>query len=69
MGRIRSVDWALACDVLPSEDDFAKDMGVWHIAMMVPQVLFLPIAGFLLDTFSKRGAIGGNRAFRLHGHF
>lgn len=58
-GTYKSVDWALACDVLPSEDDFAKDMGVWHIAMMVPQVLFLPIAGFLLDTFQKVGQSAG----------
>jgi len=58
-GTYKSVDWALACDVLPSEDDFAKDMGVWHIAMMVPQVLFLPLAGFLLDTFQSVGQSAG----------
>jgi MFS family permease len=58
-GTYKSVDWALACDVLPSEEDFAKDMGIWHIAMMVPQVLFLPLAGFLLDTFQSVGQAAG----------
>ncbi|MBI3660046.1 MFS transporter [Candidatus Acetothermia bacterium] len=49
-GAYIGVDWALACDVLPSKKDFAKDMGVWHIAMMIPQVIFFPIEGFLLDV-------------------
>ena len=35
-GAYESVDWALASDVLPSMDDYAKDMGVWHVAMVLP---------------------------------
>jgi MFS family permease len=54
-GAYQSVDWALASDVLPSMDDYAKDMGVWHIAMVFPQVVATPIAGFLLDNFQKVG--------------
>ena len=54
-GAYTSVDWALACDVLPSQHDYAKDMGVWHIASMVPQVVFLPLAGLLLDVFQRVG--------------
>ena len=52
-GAYQAVDWALASDVLPSEDDYAKDMGVWHVA------LTLPIAGILLDTFQRAGKSGG----------
>jgi MFS family permease len=54
-GAYESVDWALASDVLPSMDDFAKDMGVWHVAMVLPQVISTPIAGFLLDHFQAVG--------------
>jgi MFS family permease len=54
-GAYESVDWALASDVLPSMDDYAKDMGVWHIAMVLPQVIATPIAGFMLDNFQVVG--------------
>ncbi len=54
-GAYESVDWALASDVLPSMDDYAKDMGVWHVAMVLPQVIATPIAGFLLDRFQLVG--------------
>jgi MFS family permease len=54
-GAYESVDWALASDVLPSMDDYAKDMGVWHVAMVLPQVIATPIAGFLLDRFQIVG--------------
>jgi MFS family permease len=55
-GAYQAVDWALAGDVLPSKDDYAKDMGVWHIAFTLPQVVATPIAGLLLDLFQKQGA-------------
>ncbi len=55
-GAYESVDWALASDVLPSMDDYAKDMGVWHVAMVLPQVIATPIAGSLLDNFQRVGA-------------
>ena len=54
-GAYESVDWALASDVLPSLDDFAKDMGVWHIAFVLPQVIATPLAGYLLDNFQRVG--------------
>jgi MFS family permease len=58
-GAYQAVDWALASDVLPSEDNYAKDMGVWHIAFTFPQVIATPIAGFLLDNFQVIGAQNG----------
>ncbi|MBK9942701.1 MAG: MFS transporter [Kouleothrix sp.] len=54
-GAYQAVDWALASDVLPSEDDYAKDMGVWHVSFTLPQVLAVPIGGVLLDTFQRIG--------------
>jgi len=54
-GAYESVDWALASDVLPSMDDYAKDMGVWHVALVLPQVIATPIAGSLLDNFQRIG--------------
>lgn len=54
-GAYESVDWALASDVLPSEEDYAKDMGVWHVSFTLPQVVALPIAGLLLDNFQLVG--------------
>jgi len=53
-GAYQSVDWALAADVLPSED-YAKDMGVWHVAQVLPQMIAVPFAGFFLDAFQKIG--------------
>src|SRR5512142_1308834 len=58
-GAYQSVDWALATDVLPSMDDYAKDMGVWHVADVVPQVIATPIAGVLLDLFQSFGKANG----------
>lgn len=53
-GAYQSVDWALATDVLPSED-YAKDMGVWHVSQVLPQMIATPFAGFFLDAFQKIG--------------
>ena len=48
-GAYISVDWALGTDVLPNKDsDAGKDMGVWHISMVLPQTLAAPVAGVLL---------------------
>lgn len=58
-GAYQAVDWALASDVLPSQDDYAKDMGVWHVAFTFPQVIATPIAGFMLDRFQVIGAQSG----------
>ena len=54
-GAYQSVDWALVSDVLPSVDDYAKDMGVWHVADVLPQIVATPVAGVLLDNFQRIG--------------
>jgi MFS family permease len=58
-GAYQAVDWALASDVLPSQEDYAKDMGVWHIAQTLPQSIAAPIAGVLLDNFQRIGKASG----------
>ena len=53
-GAYYSVDWALGCDVLPDQENAAaKDMAVWHISMVLPQSIALPVAGALLGAFGK----------------
>lgn len=58
-GAYQSVDWALATDVLPRLDDAAKDMGLWHVALTLPQLVATPLAGLLLDTFQGVGRSSG----------
>lgn len=54
-GAFSVIDWAMATDVLPSEADFAKDMGIWTLALVLPQVIAAPVAGNLLDYFERIG--------------
>jgi MFS family permease len=54
-GAYLSVDWALIVDVLPSEHNFARDMGIWNIAVSLAQVIAPILGGPLIDTFTQRG--------------
>jgi len=38
-GAYQAVDWALALKVLPSAEEAGKDMGIWRISMVLPQIL------------------------------
>jgi MFS family permease len=44
-GAYISVDWALVTDVLPDPAGIARDMGLWGIAITLPQVLAPLVAG------------------------
>ncbi len=57
-GAFVSVDWALATSVLPHPEHNARDMGVWHIALVFPQI-FQSVFGFVLDTGNKLQANSG----------
>ncbi len=48
-GAYGSVDWALVADVLPSEERYARDMGIWNIALTIPQVIAFVIGSILLS--------------------
>ena len=52
-GAYVSVDWALGVDVLPNPEESAKDMGVWHVAFVLPQGIAPMIAGALFAVFGK----------------
>ena len=52
-GAYISVDWALGADVLPSKKDAAKEMGVWHISMTLPQAIASPVAALLISSFGS----------------
>lgn len=57
-GAFISVDWALATSVLPDETKHARDMGIWHIALVFPQ-LFQGLFGTVLDWGNKASLNGG----------
>lgn len=52
-GAYQAVDWALAIDVLPAGDSAAKDMGIWHVAIVLPQALAPALTGLTLTTFKS----------------
>ncbi|HLY32424.1 MAG TPA: MFS transporter, partial [Ktedonobacterales bacterium] len=47
-GAYVAVDWALVADTLPSDATYARDMGVWNIALTLPQVFAVVFGGWLL---------------------
>jgi len=54
-GAYQAVDWALAIDVLPKGEAAAKDMGIWHVSLVLPQVLAPAITGFTLTALKPAG--------------
>lgn len=60
-GAFISVDWALGSDAMPSAKSYARDMGVWHIAFVAPQMSSAP-QGLLLDWGNAQG---GNLGYTL----
>ena len=52
-GAYQGVDQALMSEVLPSKDDFAKDLGVLNIAATLPQTLAPGIAGAIVVAFGQ----------------
>jgi MFS family permease len=56
-GAYLAVDWALVADVLPSEETFARDMGVWNIGLTLPQVLAAVFGGWLIGLGLALGSL------------
>lgn len=52
-GAYTSVDWALACDVLPDEAESGRDMGIWAIAGILPQIFGIVLGGVTLAFFKS----------------
>lgn len=51
-GAYTAVDMALMVDVLPSQGDAGKDLGVLNVATNIPQALSPLVAAILLGTFN-----------------
>lgn len=71
-GAYSSVDWALACDVLPDTRGSAgKDMGLFHASLTLPQVFAPALLAPVLYYLDRPGhvfaglATGGNLGFRV----
>jgi MFS family permease len=58
-GAYQAVDWALAIDVLPGGEDAAKDMGIWHVAIVLPQILAPAITGLTLNALKSQSLLLG----------
>lgn len=54
-GVFGAADWALALAVLPAEQDAGKDMGIWHVCLVLPQII-APITTGVLITVVERTA-------------
>jgi MFS family permease len=52
-GAYQAVDWALALAVLPSPARAGKDMGIWHISMVLPQIVGPATTGWLISWLSQ----------------
>jgi MFS family permease len=44
----QAVDWALATHVLPSRADAGKDMGIWHVSFVLPQMIAPGLTGLVI---------------------
>ena len=58
-GAYQAVDWALAIDTLPAGEDAAKDMGIWHVSLVLPQVLAPALTGVVLSAFKGTSLLLG----------
>jgi MFS family permease len=61
-GLYYAVDWALACDTLPDKSASAKDMGLFHIALTLPQFVVPFAAGPAIDHFN---GVSPNLGYRV----
>src|SRR6202521_2706919 len=62
-GLYFAVDWALGVDTLPDKTKSAKDMGLFHIALTLPQAILPLFGGALIDYLNK--TTGGNAGYRV----
>lgn len=58
-GTYQAVDFAIVMDVLPSRHDVARDVALWHLSLVLPQIFATPLAGLLLDAFEAVGDDAG----------
>ena len=54
----QAVDWALALRVLPSHKFAGKDMGIWHIAFVLPLIIGQAATGWLISSLRLAVSVG-----------
>jgi hypothetical protein len=57
-GMYQAVDWALALHVLPDSASAGKDMGIWHVSMVLPQILGPASTGWMLSWVKSIAGTG-----------
>lgn len=62
-GAYQAVDWALALRVLPKSESAGKDMGIWHVALVLPQILGPVTTGWIIS--GARWAVSARFAYTL----
>jgi Na+/melibiose symporter-like transporter len=62
-GAYQAVDWALALRVLPRSEAAGKDMGIWHIALVLPQILGPASTGWIIS--GAKWAVSARFAYTL----
>lgn len=60
-GLYYAVDWALACDTLPDRDAAAKDLGLFHVAMTLPNSVVTAAAGIAIGYLNAISPLSGYR--------
>ncbi|MBI4365176.1 MAG: MFS transporter [Candidatus Latescibacteria bacterium] len=58
-GAYQAADWALAVDVLPKSGAAAKDMGIWHVSLVLPQMIAPLLTGVTLSAFKGASLLLG----------
>jgi MFS family permease len=62
-GAYQAVDWALALRVLPKSETAGKDMGIWHVASVLPQILGPASTGWIIS--GAKWAVSARFAYTL----
>jgi hypothetical protein len=62
-GAYQAVDWALALRVLPRSETAGKDMGIWHVALVLPQILGPVLTGWIIT--GAKMAVSARFAYAL----
>ena len=57
-GSYQAVDWALALQVLPDDASSGKDMGIWQVSMVLPQILGPAATGWMLSCVKAFAGAG-----------
>jgi hypothetical protein len=62
-GAYGAVDWYLALKVLPHGENAGKDFGIWHMCMVLPQIVGPVTAGWLITEVKI--AVSARLAYEL----